>query len=225
MGYDPREAIGLHVFVQSLIEHSSLPVELTVLTPKLSAELGIKSDGTNAFSKIRFAVPYLCNFKGFAIFADGADMMLRKDLAELWLSRQAWYAASVVKHKYKPKPVKYVGTEMESPNEAYPRKNWSSLVLWSCSHYANRVLTPQFISQSPGADLQRFKWIPDDRIGALDASWNHIPQELTPNQDAKLVHFSLGIPGFAHYHHDEHAGEWHHHLKAISRGLQASERA
>jgi hypothetical protein len=45
----------------------------------------------------------------------------------------------VVKHDYKTKfPRKYLGTEMESANENYPRKNWSSLILWNC--WAHRAL-------------------------------------------------------------------------------------
>jgi hypothetical protein len=31
----------------------------------------------------RFLVPWLCNFKGHAIFADGSDMICLADIAEL----------------------------------------------------------------------------------------------------------------------------------------------
>jgi hypothetical protein len=212
--------VGAHVFIQSVLEKTHLPVEAIALTPQIGEALGIQTDGTNAFSKLRFAVPYLCGFSGSAIFADGVDMLCRSSLAELWAQRNGWMAASVVKHDYQPSGRKYIGTSLESENKAYPRKNWSSLVVWECAHYMNRVLTPEFIQNTEGKDLHRFSWLPDNRIGDLPAEWNHIPQELPPNPDAKIVHFSLGMPGFEHYRHAEHAKEWQDTLKRAAAGLQ-----
>jgi hypothetical protein len=212
--------VGAHVFLQSVLEKTHLPVEAIALTPQIGEQLGIASDGTNAFSKLRFAVPYLTDFAGSAIWCDGVDMLCRASLAELWTQRNGWMAASVVKHEYQPTARKYVGTAMESDNAPYPRKNWSSLVVWECGHYRNRVLTPEFISKTPGSELHRFSWIPDDRLGELPQAWNHLVGEYPMNPEAKMAHFTLGLPGFEHYRHADYATEWTDTLKRAATGLQ-----
>jgi len=220
VGQDAREACGLHVFLESLWKHTSLPVDLTVLTPKLGEQLNIQSDGTNAFSTLRFAIPHLMNYAGHAIFMDGADMMLRTDLAELWTSIELNTAVQVVKHDYQTKhPMKYLGTTLEAGNASYPRKNWSSVVIWNCGHGAH-VRNREQLLHGDGRYLHRFSWLEDKEIGEIHKDWNHIPRELPANPNAKLVHFSLGLPGFEHYRHDEHSHEWQGHLKSAARGLQ-----
>lgn len=90
-----------------------------------------------------------------------------------------------------------------------PRKNWSSVVLWNCGHPANRVVTPAFVENGSGAQLHRFTWLADELIGALPREWNWLPQELGPNPDAKLLHWTLGTPCFHEYADDPMAAEWH----------------
>jgi hypothetical protein len=97
---------------------------------------------------------------------------------------------------------------MEADNLDYPRKNWSSLILWNCNHYANRRLTPEMVRESPGSFLHRFEWLREDQIGELPAEWNALAGE----QDiscASLIHFTLGVPGFEHYKHCDGARHWH----------------
>lgn len=147
-------------------------------------------------------------YQGWAIFADG-DMLVRDDIAKLWALRDDRYAAQVVQHDYKTKhPRKYVGTAMETHNASYPRKNWSSVILWNCGHPSNRVLTPRYVMDSTGARLHRFEHLPDDEIGALPADWNHLVGEQAPNPDAKLAHYTLGVPAIEHYRDCEHGAEW-----------------
>jgi hypothetical protein len=216
-GYDAREAVGFHAFVQSVVEHSSEPV---AITPIYSGE---RRDGTNAFTYSRFLVPWMCGFEGFALWVDGADMLAAGDLADLWAEREGWYAAKVVKHDYVPKSDrKYVGTEMEAPNEAYPRKQWSSVILWDCEHYLNRVLTPQYVAEHDGAHLHRFGWIPDeqqDQIGELSVKWNWLCDEYGANTSAKLLHWTNGIPGFYAYRDSPHSEEWRAAVRRMQRGL------
>src|SRR5688572_18049047 len=117
-GMDAREQAGLHVFIESVWKHASLPVELKVLTPRIAEQLRIGTDGTNAFSTLRFAVPELQNYSGWAIFMDGADMLLRADLAELWHQCTGNVAVKVVKHDYRTQsPKKYIGTTLEADNQ------------------------------------------------------------------------------------------------------------
>jgi hypothetical protein len=60
--------------------------------------------------------------------------------------------------------------------------------------------------------LHRFSWLNDDEIGALPGEWNHLVREYKEDPDAKLVHWTLGSPGFESYMRDEHAWEWNAHL-------------
>lgn len=221
IGWDERESVGGHVFLQSVIEQCSIPVDVTVITPKLLKWMGVGTDGTNAFSKARFLTPYLCGFSGYAIFADGADMLCLGDLAELWELRDGYSAVQVVKHDYTPRNKrKYVGTDMESDNEPYPRKQWSSLVLWWCSYSGHRQLTPEFVEGQSGKYLHRFTWIPDERIGDLPKEFNWLVDEDNQAREAKLAHYTQGIPGFRHYEGVSYSDEWKRTWSSMNQGLQ-----
>ena len=211
-GHDPRESIGTHVFMHSVMTRSSLPVSFVPLhldnMKKFYKEN--HTDGTNAFIYSRFLIPYMQGYQGWAIFMDGADMLCQADIAELWALRDPFgKAVQVVKHDYKTKSNrKYIGTDMEAGNEDYPRKNWSSVMLINCSHFSWRQVTPDFVERATGQVLHHFSFMVDDEIGELPKEWNHIVSEEAPNPDAKLIHYSLGIPGFKHYEHCEYSDEW-----------------
>lgn len=98
---------------------------------------------------------------------------------------------------------------MGAKNEDYPRKNWSSVVLWNCAHSANRELTPQFVEGKDGKFLHRFSWLPDQFIGELNAEWNWLPDEFGENSNAKLLHYTLGAPCFIDYANTPMADEYH----------------
>jgi lipopolysaccharide biosynthesis glycosyltransferase len=206
IGYDPREAIAYHVCVNSLIRRSSAPIAVTPLALRnLSGYTERHADGSNQFIYSRFLVPHLSDYSGWAIFMDG-DMLLREDIRHLWALRDDAKAALVVKHDYRTKlKEKYLGAK----NEDYPRKNWSSVILWNCAHTANRVLTPEFIEQATGAQLHRFSWLDDSLIGALPIEWNWLPDEFGPNPQARLLHWTLGTPCFQEFADAPMAGEWH----------------
>lgn len=176
-GWDAREGAGWHAFVDSVHKHASVPVSITRLPEH-------QGDGSNRFTHSRFLVPELCEFSGWAIYADGCDMILRADIAELWALRDDRFALQVVKHEYTTNfPKKYVGTDMESVNVDYRRKNWSSLILWNCRHY------PHMVKRDHG-----FSWLKDDEIGELPIQWNWLADEYGANKDAKLLHFTAGMP-------------------------------
>ena len=164
IGYDPREAIAFHTCANSIIRHASQPVQIVPLALNLLTDYKeTHTDGSNQFIYSRFLVPHLMKYQDWAIFMDG-DMIVRDDIVKLWELRQYNKDVMVVKHDYKTKmPIKYLGAK----NEDYPRKNWSSVILWNCSSYPNRKLTPEFVQQATGAQLHRFSWIDDERIGEL----------------------------------------------------------
>ena len=206
VGYDPREAIAYHVCANSIIRNASAPVAIIPVALNLFTDYKeTHGDNSNHFVYTRFLVPYLMDFKGRAIFIDG-DMVVRGDIIELYESLKTAHDVAVVKHDYKTRmPVKYMG----APNEDYPRKNWSSVIVWDCQSFPNRRLTPDFVQKQPGSFLHRFSWIDDDRIQALPPEWNWLPDELGENTEAKLLHYTLGTPCFHEFADTTQAAEWH----------------
>jgi lipopolysaccharide biosynthesis glycosyltransferase len=206
IGYDHREAIAYHVCVNSIIRHSSKPVSVTPLALQNMKDYQEKhTDGSNQFIYSRFLVPHLMEYKGWAIFMDG-DMLLREDIEKLWSQRDESKAVMVVKHDYKTKMTeKYLGAK----NENYPRKNWSSVILWNCGHAENKGVTPEFIENATGAQLHRFTWLDDSLIGELPIEWNWLPDEFGSNLNAKLLHYTLGTPSFHDFATTPMGDEWH----------------
>ena len=206
IGYDPREAIAYHTCANSIIRQSSKPVAIIPLALNLFNDYTeTHTDGSNQFIYSRFLVPHLMDYQGHAIFIDG-DMIVRGDITELWNLASPYMDVQVVKHDYKTRmPVKYLGAK----NENYPRKNWSSVIIWNCNSWTNRRLTPDWIENATGAELHRFTWITDDRIGELPKEWNWLPDEYGPNSNAKLLHYTLGTPCFHEFATTPQGDEWH----------------
>lgn len=217
IGYDPREAVAYHVCVNSIIRHAKAPVAITPLALNtLHDYQETHADGSNQFIYSRFLLPHLTDYSGWALFIDG-DMVLRQDIGALWALRDESKAVMCVQHDYKTSAHgKYLG----SKNQDYPRKNWSSVVLWNCGHPANRVVTPGFVESGTGAQLHRFTWLSDDQIGSLPKVWNWLPQEFGPNPDASLLHWTLGTPCFHEYADDAMASEWHRERLLADYSLQ-----
>jgi lipopolysaccharide biosynthesis glycosyltransferase len=216
VGFDQREAIAYHTFSQSVLEKSSLPVLFLPLSMNtLKGYKETHNDKSNDFVYSRFLTPYLHNFEGWAIFADG-DMVCQSDIKELWDLRDETKALQVVMHDYKTKfNQKYLG----NTNENYPRKNWSSLILWNCSHPKHKVLTPDFISSQTGKYLHRFSWLDDEDIGELPIDWNWLAIEYPNNPKAKIIHYTLGTPCFKDYRNTEMAVTWLEVQKKVNEGI------
>lgn len=217
VGYDSREAIAYHVFCQSIIENSKQPVSFIPLSlDMLSQYTEQHTDGSNDFIYSRFLVPYLCDFDGWAIFADG-DMICLDDIGELYKLRDDKFAVMVVKHDYITKAKsKYLGNK----NENYPRKNWSSVILWNCNHEKNKVLTPELVSQKPGSYLHRFSWLDDELIGELPSSWNWLAIEYPDNNEANIIHYTLGTPCFKDYSETSHSDLWYKYYSRLNSGIE-----
>ncbi len=216
IGFDQRESVAFHTFVQSIIEKVSIPVNITPLAiNSLKDYKETHEDKSNDFIYSRFLTPYLNNFEGWAIFLDG-DMICQTDIKELWDLRDEKKALLVVKHNYQSKAKKkYLG----NINENYPRKNWSSVILWNCSHPKHKVLTPNFIAEQTGKYLHRFSWLNDDEIGDLPLAWNWLAIEYPVNMEAKLIHYTLGTPCFREYSSTDMAEAWQDTYKRINVGM------
>ena len=206
IGYDPKEAIAFHTLVQSIMNKATIPFDIVPLDIRNLPMYTRKMDGkqSNEFSFTRFLVPYLSSYKGISIYLD-CDMMLRTDIGEV-LKEVNDKPVYLVKHNYIPKnKYKYLGAKQYS----YPRKNWSSFVVWNCSHDSNKLVTDSFVNTASAAKLHQFKFIKDDEIGELNVRWNWLVGEYNdPPDDVKNVHWTLGGPWLKEYKDVDFADEW-----------------
>jgi hypothetical protein len=217
IGYDPVESVAWHVMAHSIFSRSSLPV--AIIPVNLKNLKGIynrnpDSRQSNEFSFSRFLVPFLSDFNGVSLFFD-CDMLMRVDVAKLLQeSNIEKYGVSVVKHDYSPRDkVKYLNNKQH----AYPRKNWSSVVVWNCSHPSHKILTPSFIDSAEPSFLHRFSWLKDDEIGELDVRWNWLVGEYdNPPLDVNNVHWTVGGPYFHEYQNVDFSEEWFQESKLMS---------
>jgi hypothetical protein len=196
IGYDPHERAAVNVLADSLVQHSSLPLAVTpIVARQLKGVLTRprQPNQSTEFSFSRFLVPWLMDYQGWAIFMD-CDMLARGDIAELWALRDEQFAVQCVQHDHVPgETVKFLG-EVQS---AYPKKNWSSLMLLNCSRCT--ALTPDYVNTATGLELHRFHWLAGDHeIGAVPEGWNHLVavQDPAKAETAPLLHWTLGGPWF-----------------------------
>ena len=217
VGFDQKEAVAYHVFCQSLIDNSSLPLKISPMALKNLQKYDEKhTDRSNDFVYSRFLIPFLNNFNGWALFADG-DMICQSDIKELFDLRDDRKAVMVVKHNYETKQEKkYLG----NINENYPRKNWSSVILWNCNHSKHKILTPTFVSEQTGKFLHRFSWLEDKDIGELPLEWNWLAIEYEDNTNAKIIHYTLGTPCFSDYKNTAMAEIWYKYYSRLNNGME-----
>lgn len=224
IGYDTAEPVAYHVCAESIIRNSSVPVSITpIWLPQITTVYDARrikfQDGyppSNGFIFSRFLTPFLAGYKGKALFVDG-DMVVVDDIKKLFDLCQDDHAVWVVKHDYKTRAqVKYLGAK----NEDYPRKNWSSVVMFDCEHQANQILTPEVVQYSRGEFLHRFQWLKDHEIGDLPKEWNVLADEENQAKHPKLIHYTLGTPCFKEYADCEHSDAWHQQYASATSCFQ-----
>jgi len=226
IGYDPREHAAALVCERSLIATAAgeLP-PIRRLELKALRDAGIyhreeyTRDGqrydarddspfSTDFSFSRFLVPALELYAhGFALFMD-SDFLWCDDVAGVFAQADPRYAVQVVKHDFAPEPGRKMRGALQQP---YPRKNWSSLILWNCDHPSNRKLTGGVVSMAAGRFLHGFGWLADDEIGDLDPRWN-VLEGIDPQcaiTAAGAIHYTRGTPDMPGYENAAHARRWY----------------
>jgi len=194
--------VAYHVLVNSIMRYSSGPCEFIPINKRNIPEFtrGME-DGSTEFSFSRFLTPYLSGYQGQSIFMD-CDMLVRCDIYEL-LDYAGFNDVSVVMHDYQPKGKdKFLGNKQH----VYPKKNWSSLMVFNNWRSPVKKLTPQVVNSESGKYLHQFEWA--DKVGELPPEYNHLVGEYDPNPFAKIIHYTLGTPCFKGYENQEWAGEW-----------------
>lgn len=216
IGHDSREQAAYDVACASLRRTSG--IEPTPLISERLAAGGLLRRATDRrgliydfpsnapcatdFAISRFLVPHLAQ-SGWALFTD-CDVVFLADVAELFALADPDKAVMVVKHNQGGGGFKMDG----QVQLAYPRKNWSSVVLYNCDHPANRRLSLQDVNERPGRDLHAFYWLHDSEIGSLPAEWNWLVGVQAKPEAPKIAHFTLGGPWIPSWDVAEHDKIW-----------------
>ena len=227
IGFDPRETTAFAIARDSCRRHMTitLPVYGLILSDLQRAGLyrrpiemrpsaadrpvmwDVVSDApmSTEHANARFFVPLLAK-SGWALFTDG-DVLFRGNVCRLFDQLDDSKAVYCVKHNHQPAD----GLKMDGQVQTqYARKNWSSVIAFNCDHPANAALRSlAFLNDTPGRDLHRLCWLPDDDlIGELAPNWNYLVGHSDEKLSASIAHFTSGVPDMPGYENQRYADEW-----------------
>jgi len=152
-------------------------------------DLNSNAPQATEFAISRFFVPLLAH-SGWCLFAD-SDVVFSEDPMELLAVADSSKAVMVVKHNLNG----LSGSKMRGQTQtSYPRKLWSSVMLWNCDHKATKRLNLTTLNQWPGRYLHAFEWLADSEIGDLPKEANWLVGLQPKPQRPQIIHFTLGTP-------------------------------
>lgn len=235
IGYDQREWLAWQVCAASLQATARAPVAVepigrtALMTQRLYTRRQVARNGVQwdevsdapcatDFSLARFWLPFLAGRGGWALYCD-CDFLFRVDVHELFELADSRYAVMVVPHQHAPIET----TKMDGQQQTvYPRKNWSSLVLWNMSHASVRRLDLNVLNTKPGRDLHAFCWLKDHEIGFLPERWNWLDGSSDVAIDPAAVHFTRGTPDMPDWDETMYAGEWNRYALGFTHLRRAA---
>ena len=211
IGYDSKEDIAYRVCKQSLLKQSSIKIDVKSLKLYELISKGfykriVDPLASTEFTYSRFLIPALMKYSGWAVFCD-CDFLFFDDIAKLFHSLDSNKALYCVQHDYTPKEQHKMDGQKQT---IYPRKNWSSFMVFNCSHPSNKKLSLDVVNSESGSFLHQLKWLKDNEIGSLDERWNWL-EGWTSQHNTKspyAVHFTRGGPWFDEWKDVEFAEEW-----------------
>lgn len=183
IGADPRQPLSYTVCASSVLRHAGQRVRVEPLglydwTP------GCTRHGLTSFTFARYLCPFICGFYGWSIFMDG-DIIVRGSVAELLEIGLANPDAAVSVAQHVP-----------------PFERPSVMV------FNNRLckrLTKEYV-EDPQSVPQSLAWA--EEIGNLPPEWNHCVGYDNYREDAKLIHYTAGIPCWEETWNCPHAEKW-----------------
>ena len=226
VGYDSREDIAWQVCRHSLLRHSDNNIEVIPLRQSALRELGLYTRPLDAgasteFSLTRFLTPYLAAQRGWVIFCD-CDFLFTTDIRNVLEGLDPAKAVYCVQHDYVPAHQ----VKMDGKRQAtYPRKNWSSFMIFNCDHPDVRALTPAVVNSVTPAYLHRFEGVADDEaIGSLEIDWNFLEGEYAmPRTTPRVIHYTYGGPWFEQWQNCDYADLWLHERSLYLGSITAPE--
>jgi hypothetical protein len=196
VGFDSSnyvQQIAYDVCVRSIRKYNSN----VKIMPLIKSELALKGlfyrendpKASTEFTYTRFLVPYLNNYEGIAVFCD-SDFLYNYDIEELLNYYNPLNAVHCVKHEQKSLTnTKFSGM----PQNDYPRKNWSSLMMFNCEHPSCKNLNIETVNNQSAKYLHRMEWCDSNEIGDIPYQYNYLLGYYFTN-DAKAIHYTEGGP-------------------------------
>ena len=219
IGYDSTQQLAFNICKYSIKKHSKTKIKFVPLMKKylINSDLYYRTDDQDAsteFAFTRFLVPYLCDYKGWALFCD-SDFLWTSDVGELFQDLYENIAVKCVKHDYTPTSE----LKMEGKKQTiYPRKNWSSMMVFNCTHPSCKNLTIENINTKSGAWLHRFEWCLDYEILEVKPEYNCLVGYYDID-NPKAIHFTDGGPWLDGYEDVKFADLWKKYLKEYTNKL------
>jgi len=202
IGWDSKQQEASDVCEYSIHKYARYPVEVVHLKKDelIEQRAYYRPEGDPAsteFTYTRFLLPWLNNYTGWSVFVD-SDFLFQHDVTSMLdyientriSNNRAVYVCK--HHEYVPKSeTKFWG----KPQMTFPRKNWSSLMVFNNSHTACRRLHPLSVSNQSPQWLHRFEWCNDDQIGEISLLWNWLVGEYESDvPGVRGLHFTNGGP-------------------------------
>ena len=169
IGHDHRQPLSYNVMRYSVESNASKPVPVNGL---FINQLPMSRQGATEFTFSRFLVPYLMDYEGIGIFCD-EDQAVTGDIWELfaYASKLKDWDVAVMKDQ--------------------ERFEWPSVMIFNNANCT--TLTPEFVDDEENT-LFDFAWTKEERIESFPEIWNHCCGMKPPREDAKLYHWTQGIP-------------------------------
>jgi lipopolysaccharide biosynthesis glycosyltransferase len=224
VGYDSREDVAWQVCRHSIERHASKPIPTHPLKQTTLRELGLYTrdadkGASTEFSLTRFLTPYLAATEGWSIFVD-CDFLFTADVNKVFEGLDKSKAVYVVQHDYTPANA----VKMDGKAQAiYPRKNWSSFIIFNGANEYVKALTPDVVNAAAPAHLHRFSWLPDDSlIGSLPLEWNFLEGEYPKAEKTpSAIHYTNGGPWFDNCQGVDYADLWLAERDMVERRMAA----
>lgn len=215
IGYDSRLEDVYNVCKYSILKNSNvnvIPLNQTELRNKKIYNRPNDILGSTEFTITRFLVPYLSNYKGWSLFCD-CDFLWTVNINELFDLCDSKYKVMVVKHDYIPKTLIKMDNQIQ---HKFPRKNWSSLMLFNNEKCQN--LNLKTINESSSSYLHQMRWASDEEIGSLPVEYNCLVgyYEL---DNPKGIHYTDGGPWFKNYENVQYADLWKKEYELYRKSL------
>lgn len=222
VGFDSRndgQQLAFEICKKSILENTKHrdKLEIKALVLKELEDIGFKrSDdklASTEFTYTRFLSPYLNNYEGVAIFCD-SDFIWECDLYEEltpYIEEMIKGSKSVccVKHKYEETNCTKMNNLVQT---SYPRKNWSSLIIFNCSHDDCKNLSLENANTKSPAWLHRFSWACDSSILGLPKTYNYLVEIYRDEEYPKVIHYTNGGPWHYDYQKTEFYDRWLRYL-------------
>ena len=142
------------------------------------------------FTYTRFLIPYLENYEGISMFLDD-DIIFRKSPLELSYFLSPKNAVACLQYEYDDFPEKKFDGQN---NVTYPKKLWSSFMVFNNNHPDCKKLTPEIVNTETGKYLHQFEWTQNIDMIPEQYIFTEGLDDIHHKYDFYAVHYTHGGP-------------------------------